>query len=306
MLVLIGGALWELRGQLPSILAVWRSTHPRWGLVALASGVTLATYALLIETWRRTLVALGGRLRARDAAVIWLGSNLARYIPGIGWQIGAMGAMAQRRGVPVAVSTAASLLVTIVNTFTGLAIFLGGILLLAVAPSGVPSLNARGLTLLVFGALALLASPLLMPRLLPIVARLTGRDLTLPRFSARALLVALVGTSVAWLSYGVAFWILARAVLPGDATRSLVGCITVYTSSYLVGLFNPMPAGIGAAEPVMVLLAPQLGIATTAEATVLALFVRAWRTIMEIVPNLIVLGIASLAERDMNHQGEGA
>jgi hypothetical protein len=58
-----------------------------------------------------------------------------------------------------------------------------------------------------------------------------------------------------------------------------------------------MPAGIGATEPVIILLAPQLGIASAAEATVLALFVRAWRTVIEIVPNLAVLGVAAVLAR---------
>jgi len=46
VLALVGAALWTLRDNLPSILAVARSTRPRWALVALASGVTLLTYVL--------------------------------------------------------------------------------------------------------------------------------------------------------------------------------------------------------------------------------------------------------------------
>ena len=67
------------------------------------------------------LAELGAVLTIRDAALIWLGSNLARYIPGLGWQIGVMGAMAKRRQVPVAVSTGASLLTTLASSLTGLA-----------------------------------------------------------------------------------------------------------------------------------------------------------------------------------------
>jgi hypothetical protein len=58
-----------------------------------------------------------------------------------------------------------------------------------------------------------------------------------------------------------------------------------------------MPAGIGVTEPVIVLLAPQLGVATTAEAIVLAFFVRAWRTVMEMAPSLVAIAIASARRR---------
>jgi uncharacterized membrane protein YbhN (UPF0104 family) len=297
VLVLVGAALWTLRGQLPSILAVARSTHPRWGLVAGASAITLVVYGLLIESWRRVLAELGGRLRVGDAALIWLGSNLARYLPGAFWQIGVMGAMAQRRGVPLSVSTAASLLVTLVSTFTGMAIFFAALATLAVAPGAAPSLSGRAMVFVVLGAVGLAASPFVVPWLARAASRLTGREIVLPRFSVRALLVAGLGTTVAWIAYGIAFWVLARAVLPGDAIRSVAGCVALYTFSYLVGLFNPMPAGIGVTEPVMVLLAPQFGVATTAEATVLALFVRAWRTVLEMAPSLVAVAVTSLGRR---------
>lgn len=275
-----------------------RSTHPRWGLVAVASVITLATYALLIESWRRVLHELGGRLAPGEAAVVWLGSNLARYIPGVGWQIGVMGAMAKERGVTVAASTGASLLATLASVLTGLAVCLAGLTLLAIGPHALPTINPRALALVVAGVAGLLLSPWLLPRVSRIASRFSGRDITLPRYSARSVIIAGAGTLVAWLAYGVSFWLLARAVLPPDVSSSLAGAITLYTFSYLVGLFNPMPAGIGVTEPVIVLLAPQLGVVpTAAEATVLALFVRAWRTVMEMAPSLIAVGIAALHRR---------
>jgi uncharacterized membrane protein YbhN (UPF0104 family) len=77
-------------------------------------------------------------------------------------------------------------------------------------------------------------------------------------------------------------------VLPGDA-RSLPGCIALYTLSYLTGLLNPAPAGLGAAEGAMVVLAPQLGVATQAEAAVLSIIVRLWRTVLDIAPGIVAV-----------------
>jgi uncharacterized membrane protein YbhN (UPF0104 family) len=273
----VGAALWALRGQLPAVREVAARTHPRWGLVALAGVIVLLTYALLIEAWRRVLATLGGSLRFGIGARIWFISNLARWIPGAFWQLGAMTEMTRRRGVPVTVSTSAAILITIVNLFTGLAVATA---FMATTPT---MLHARGRLIVAAGALTLVLMPILA-----LARRVTGRELAIPRLGLRPMLVAATSTTVAWLAYGVAFWIMTRAVLPGE-WRDLPGCIAIYTASYLTGLLNPAPAGVGAAEGMMVLLAPQLGVATTAEAAVLSIVVRLWRTVLEIVPGLVAL-----------------
>jgi uncharacterized membrane protein YbhN (UPF0104 family) len=257
-------------------------THPRWGLVTLAAAIVLLTYALLIESWRWVLAALGGSLPFGAAARIWFVSNLARWIPGAFWQLGAMTEMTRRRGVPVTVSTSAAILITIVNLFTGLAVATA---FMATTPT---MLHVRGRLVVAACALTLVLMPIVAPRLIGLARRITGREITIPRLGLRPMIVAAVSTTIAWLAYGVAFWIMARAVLPGE-WRDLPGCIAIYTASYLTGLLNPAPAGVGAAEGMMVLLAPQLGVATTAEAAVLAIVVRLWRTVLEIAPGLIAL-----------------
>lgn len=257
----------------------------RWSLVGFSAIVVLATYALLIEGWRRVLAALGGALSHADAARVWFVSNLARYMPGAFWQLGAMTELARRRGVPVTLSTSSAVVITIVNVFTGLAVATA---FAATTPTLLDS--ARGRVVIAVGAIALLAMPVLAPRLVGVARRITGRELAIPRVGMRAVVVAAVSTALAWLAYGVAFWILTAAVLPGG-WRDLPGCIALYTLSYLFGLFNPAPAGIGAAEGAMVLLAPQLGVATSAEAAVLAVVVRVWRTVLEILPGLVALAL---------------
>ncbi|HEV7990835.1 MAG TPA: lysylphosphatidylglycerol synthase transmembrane domain-containing protein [Gemmatimonadaceae bacterium] len=283
VLAVVGAALWALRGQLPHVLAVADGVHLRWGLVAIASAVVLLTYLVLIESWRQVLAALGGALGRADAMRIWFGSNLARWLPGAFWQLGAMTEMTRRRGVPVAVSTGSAMLVTVVNLFTGLAVSC-----VFALPVLRERFGARGWWIVGLGVAALALAPLIVPRLGAMAARVTGREITLPRFGARAVLIAALSTTAAWLAYGVAFWMMAHAVLPGD-TRTLSGCIALYTLSYLTGLLNPAPAGIGAAEGAMVVLAPQLGVATQAEAAVLSIIVRLWRTLLEVAPGVIAL-----------------
>ena len=283
MLALVGAAVWALRGQLPSVLAVADRVHPRWGLVAVASALVVLTYFFLVEGWRRVLRELGGTLERGDAARIWFGSNLARWLPGAFWQFGAMTEMTRRRGVPVAVSTGAAMLVTVVNLFTGLAVASAFAL-----PVLRQRFGARGWWIVALGAAAIALAPVVVPKVGALARKVTGRDIALPRFGAAAVAVAAISTTIAWLVYGVAFWLMARAVLPGDA-RSLSGSIALYTLSYLTGLLNPAPAGLGAAEGAMVVLAPQLGVATQAEAAVLSIIVRVWRTVLEIAPGIVAV-----------------
>jgi uncharacterized membrane protein YbhN (UPF0104 family) len=292
VLALIGAALWALRDQLPSVRAIADQVHPRWGLVVVASVVVLLTYLLLIESWRRVLAALGGLLGRADAARIWFGSNLARWLPGAFWQLGAMTEMTRRRGVPVAVSTGSAMLVTVVNLFTGLA------LACAFAfPVLRDRFGTKGWWIVAIGVAALVLAPVVVPKIGMLARRLTGREIALPTFRANAVVIAAVSTTIAWLAYGVAFWMMARAVLPDDA-RPLSGCIALYTLSYLTGLLNPAPAGLGAAEGAMVVLAPQLGVATQAEAAVLSIIVRLWRTLLEVAPGVIALIWSGRARED--------
>jgi uncharacterized membrane protein YbhN (UPF0104 family) len=285
VLALIAGAIFALRNQWPSVRRVASEIHPRWELVSLASAIVLATYAMLIESWRQVVLALGSAFARGSAASVWFVSNLARWLPGAFWQLGAMTELARRRGVPVTVSTSSAVIITIVNIFTGLLVTTA---FMATTPEMV---STRGRMIIGIGAVVLVAFPLLAPRLVRVARRVTGRELAVPRIGFRAIVVAAISTTAAWLFYGVAFWVMTRAVLPGP-WRHLSACIAIYTASYLTGLFNPAPAGVGAAEGAMILLAPKLGVATAAEAAVLAIVVRLWRTVLEIAPGLIALAIS--------------
>src|SRR6185437_3460650 len=87
--------------------------------VGISGFIFLATYAILVETWRRMLFAWRSVLGFWSAARIWAISNLGRYIPGKVWQIGAMGVMAQRRGVSAIAATGSAILNTLVNIVAG-------------------------------------------------------------------------------------------------------------------------------------------------------------------------------------------
>lgn len=279
---LIAAVLWALRGQWPAAAAALSAGHYRWGPIALGSLLVLAAYAVLIQCWRTVLRELGGQLSFGDAALVWLGSNVARYVPGSLWQLGVMSVMSRRRGVAIAGAGAAAVLVTIVSVFTGLALF-------AATAARAPTLGARGVWVLAAGMLLLATALFLLPPLTRLASRVTGRSLVLPRVGHRAVGLAAAGSLAAWILYGLAFWLLLLGVLEG-APRSLTGAVALYTGSYLAGFLALLPpAGLGAAEGAMYLLAPQLGVMTGPEAAAVALIVRLWRTALELLPGVLAL-----------------
>ena len=289
----IGAGAWyaatAVAGQWSAVRAQLAGTSPRWGLVAAATVLVLTTYLLLVEVWRVVLGAWGGRLAFRDAAHVWFVSNLGKYVPGKIWQIAALSAMAQRRGLSAVAATGAALLVNLANVVSG------AVLVLAAGAPGLAGGTGRGR--LAAAALALLVllvgAPLALPFIGARLGRFIGRPLDWPRLPARALVVATGGTAAAWILYGIAFRLFGGAILP-EAPGSAGAWVAVYTGSYLAGYLTPAaPGGIVIREVVLVRGMVALGLATEPGAWLVALASRLWLTVLEIAPAAISLAAAA-------------
>ncbi|MHB1263217.1 MAG: hypothetical protein ACYC1S_02190 [Gemmatimonadaceae bacterium] len=277
-----------------ALIGYWRDfrqhplqVEPSWPWILGSGLVFLATYAVLIESWRRALSAWDAALPFVDGARIWTVSSLGRYVPGKLWQVGAMGVMAQRRGVSPIAATGSAVLNTLVNVVVGLVIVLatGGVL----AERVVPGAARWSMALLGMGILVIVTLPLMMPRLVALAERLTGRSLGGGHLPVRAVVVTVAGNALAWALYGLAFQLLARGVL-GHAPGSITAWIAVYALSYLFGYIMLFaPAGVGFRELAMVAVMPAAGLATAGEAAVLAAASRIWLTVLEVVPGLLFL-----------------
>ena len=114
----------EILGQWQRFQASGARLSPRWDLLALSSLLVLVAYAILVETWRRTVHAWDSELSWSAAARIWFISNLGRYLPGKVWQIGAMGLMAEQRGVSALAATGSAIVINLVNLLAGLGLTL--------------------------------------------------------------------------------------------------------------------------------------------------------------------------------------
>ena len=294
--VVIGFAARELARQWHGIAPALAGVRLDWPRIVASGVLVLATYLLLIEAWRSTLRAWSQSLSFGEAARIWFVSNLGKYVPGRVWQIAAMGAMAQRAGVSATAAIGSSLVVNLVSIIAGMAVIamtageriadvvgLDG----AGGSGGATRLTVIGIAVL--GVLALAAAPYVIPKLVALAARVTGRALSVPHVPPRAIWIATATTVVSWLLYGVAFAWFARGVSP-VVTGNAWSYIAVYTGSYLAGyLALFVPGGVGVREAALVLAMPRFHLATAADAAVIAITSRLWLTALEILPGLLLL-----------------
>jgi hypothetical protein len=255
--------------------------RPNWLALAASGVMVLATYALLIETWRVLLRGWRYDIPFLDAARIWTTSNLGKYLPGKVWSITALVVMTREYGVSAAEGATASVLLTLVNTLVGFAVaIVAGAALLELPPVVV--------VVVAVIAAAVLVSPSALPRLGALAGRLFRREIVLRPLEHRVLLTAGVLTAIAWLMYGVAFWLFTLGVL-GSAPGALRNYIAVFAGSYLLGFIAIFsPAGAGVREGAMAVALQRAGFAT-GPALLLVVASRLWLTALEVIPPLIFL-----------------
>lgn len=275
-----------LISQWGSLQAAAANAHPRWGYIALSCALVLANYALLIQAWRVLLEGWGGSLGFWESARVWTISNLGRYIPGKVWQIGTLAVMAQARGVSSAAAVGAALIVTLVNTVAGFVV-------LAATGAGVLEVPAVGVAAIVLVGAAVLIAPPFLPWFGRLVARITKRDIVIPRIPHRAIWIAALISAVSWVLYGIAFRVLTVGVL-SRAPGAPGLYIAIYTSSYLAGFLALIaPGGVGVREVVMATALRGTGFGT-GEAILLVVASRIWLTVLEIVPAMLFMLVRPL------------
>ena len=268
-----------------------RDIHLGW--LGASTALVFITYAVLIETWRRTLLTWGSAPAFGPAAAIWSISNLGKYVPGKVWQIGAMTVMLHQRGVGPAQSASAAILITVANVLVGFIIALA---------TGRDALAAVPASILYTMMAALLVLLVVLPRVMPLLFAIAARILRRPiRQTAptpwRALVIATVGCAIAWMLYGIAFRWFTIAML-GEAPGSGLAYVGAYAGSYLLGYVAVFaPGGIGVRELALTTALPALGIAAGSDAVVLTVASRVWLTVTELLPGLGYL-IASRLGRE--------
>jgi len=280
---------WTLRGQWREFKNAQFTGHPDWLCVALSGLIVVATYALLIEVWRRIVAEWHARISFANAARIWCVSNLGKYVPGKVWQILAMGEMARAVAVPPVAAAGSAILSTVINIAMGL------VVAIVAGWSALDSITQGHGTAGIFLAVVIIVGVLLLPMMLPpmlrVVERLSGRQLNLGDLPRRAVYVAIIGNIAAWIMYGWSFEVFAHGVL-GSGQGTLAQYTAAYALSYVIGyLVFLIPGGVGPREAVLISSLTAMGLANAKEAAVIAVASRLWLTVLEIVPGLIYLAL---------------
>lgn len=294
----------SVAGQWVEVRASVAGLRPHAGRLFAASLIVLATYALLIQTWRMVLSAVGEGMGFWTAARIWFVSSFGKYVPGKVWAITAMSVMAGREGVSATAAAGSSIVVQLLNLAAGLAVMVaaGGEALRGDLAWARPI----AVTAVTGSVIALALAPFVVRPLASRVARWRGRPTPSGNIPARALWLAVLANVIAWVLYGLAFRVFTSAIL-GEATGATAGYIAVYTSSYLLGyLAFFAPGGVGVREGALVALMPRFGLASVADALLLAALSRLWLTVLEILPGLLFLARDGLRARPTQTVDDGS
>jgi hypothetical protein len=286
---------WALARQWAEVRQAAAAFTIDWPWVLAASAIVLATYAMLIQSWRLLLAGWGGALAYPVAVRIWTIANLGRYIPGKVWSVGALGVLAAREGVSGVAAAGAAILGTVLNLGAGiaLAVILGADALERLYPG----LRLIAIAATVAFAIGVIALPALLPPLLDRFARWRGLTLARQPLAARTLWIATALNAISWIGYGVAFALFARGVTP-QVSSNPTTFIAVFSASYLIGyLVLFAPGGLGFREVALSGLLVGMGAAGQGDAAILGAASRVWLTILEVLPGMVSLVWLSPAQR---------
>jgi glycosyltransferase 2 family protein len=281
---IIYSAVRALNGQWRQAGERLASIHIEWSWLALATVIVFLTYAVLIETWRRVLIASGEKLPFGTAARIWFVSNLGKYVPGKVWSIAAMTVMAREQSVSPLMAAGSSILIQLLSIATGI-----GVVLIAGSQAVEHRFIAVGVLVLLLAFVA--TAPRLLPASARLVASMTGKQVELPAIAATTVWAATLRSAVSWIMYGVAFQFFVKGIL-GISAGGTLSYIAVYAASYIIGFLALFaPGGAVVRESALVTGMVRLGLSSQPDALAVAIASRLWLTVLEILPGLAFLAV---------------
>lgn len=224
-----------------------------WDFAGAAAMFSLFLFTFRAMTWRRILAGLGHHLPVAPAVRIWSFSELARYIPGVIWQVLGRVYLTRPYGVSSSISSASQLLELSIFMLANIVVAL--VCLLVAGIRVIPPEQRRWLFIAIgfVPILLLLLHPRIFYGLLnSLLRKLKKTPITL-RLPKRMLLALALWTIVGLLWQSLAVWLLTRSTLqlPLSKWYVLAGsyCLA-WTMGFSVGFLSP--GGIGVREFVFV------------------------------------------------------
>jgi uncharacterized membrane protein YbhN (UPF0104 family) len=267
-------------------LHVTLTIGPGW--IAGSVLMVLLTYAMQVESWRRILAGWGQGLRFRAAARVWSLANLGRYVPGKVWSVAGLVVLARQAGVETGPAAASAFVLQAISLGTGVAV------VAAVTPGSAPPLRLAAAGLAAVLTIAVLVWPPTARRL----GRLVNTAAPLEPLRPAAVFAGAVLAVLSWGTYGAAFWMLTRGLVP-DTALPLTAAIGAFTLGYILGVLALFaPGGVGVRELVLIgLLAPFLG---SGGAVAVSVASRLVLTVLEATAALVTLPLRHRPQESLN------
>ena len=245
-------------------------------------------YLLRFLRWAYYLRTLAIEVPLPVSAKVFLSGLAMSVTPGKVGEVLKSYLLRDRQGIPVSASAPAVVLERLTDVVSVVALGLTGLALLPGLVSGV----LAAALLLCAGVLVLVASHN-TDRLarLPLLRR-WERELQVSKegfrllASPRHLGVAVALGILAWLSEGVALWVVLKGL---DAEVNLLWALPIYAAATLVGALSALPGGLVGTEGTMVAVLQQTGLARGA-ASAATLLVRLATLWLAILIGLVALG----------------
>jgi hypothetical protein len=304
-IIAVGVLVLIARVMLKPLILQWRHIQPElgrihWGMFAIACGMfALSQFAVRVNAWRWVLRDMGYHLAVRPAGRIWVVGELARFIPGLVWQVLGRAWLARPYGIPMHVTSVSHILEVIIYLLANV------IVATLCLPWLARGMDASGRHILIAAAclLPLLAAILYPPFFFAGINLLLKRlrQPPLQRRLRERMLVFLLLWATSWQVWlALAVWLVVGPILklPLSHLPLLAGaCCLAWTAGFCLAWLTP--SGLGVREFVLgaalwVALPPGQREALSPEARTalfiaIALLVRLWATCGEGIYVVIAL-----------------
>ena len=258
----------------------------------------LALFAFSI-IWRMIIRGFGHEIGCPIAFRIFYLSNLGRYIPGKIWQLFGILYLTSKEKIPPETAGASFVLTQMFAIPASFLIFIlsaqlePGILVDRFALLGDKTAYLLVAVMVLLSVFIVMKPNLILKWVNAVLKKLSRPEVTF-RLDKLVAIKIFLGYCIAWILYGIAFWLFIGAVIKTDSL-SIIAAIGVFNASYQIGyLVLFAPGGFGPRELVMgVMLTPFMGPIAMA----VAILSRIWAIVVESIAALVALVIKSNSGR---------
>ena len=224
-----------------------------WSRLLLASAM-FATFLFVFRAmaWRRILIGFGHRLPVAAATRIWATSEMARYLPGVIWQVVGRAYLVKPYGVSGSVCSASQVLELAIFLLANAIMAIGCLLWNGTKQLTGPARNWMFCAMALVPILSVVLQPRIFYGLMNAIMRRLGKP-QIPRQMGFATLAALLTWALAGLIWqSLAIWVLTAGPLGLQFTKWWV-VAGAYSLAWCAGFLAVWaPGGLGVRELVFV------------------------------------------------------